>query len=77
MSGDIPLALSAVKVTDNHFELDLGRLGLDRNIQLLKEHTWFYIPLVYNYGGRALLSIAKDTLGERAFRDAHIVPGER
>jgi hypothetical protein len=77
MGGDIPLALSAVKVADNHFELDLGRLGLDRNIQLLKEHTWFYIPLVYNDGGRALLSIAKDTLGERAFRDAHIIPGER
>ena len=75
MSGDIPLALAAVKITDNHFELDLGRLDLDRNIQLLKEHTWFYIPLVYHDGGRALLSIA--TLGERAFRDAHIIPGER
>jgi hypothetical protein len=77
MSGHIPLALSAVKLTDNRFELDLGRLGLDRNLQLLKERTWFYIPLVYNDGGRALLSIAKDTLGERAFRDAHIIPAER
>ena len=77
LSDVIPLALSAVKVTDNRFELDLGRLGLDRNLQLLKERTWFYIPLVYNDGGRALLSIAKDTLGERAFRDAHIIPGER
>jgi len=77
MSGFIPLALSAVKVTDNSFEFDLGRLGLDRNLQLLKERTWFYIPLVYNDGGRALLSIAKDTLGERAFSDAHIIPAER
>ena len=77
MSGHIPLALSAVKLTNNRFELDLGRLGLDRNLQLLKERTWFYIPLVYNDGGRALLSIAKDTLGERAFSDAHIIPAER
>ena len=77
MSGHIPLALSADKDTDNRFELDLGLLGLDRNLQLLKERTWFYIPLVYNDGGRALLSIAKDTLGERAFRDAHIIPAER
>jgi hypothetical protein len=73
MSGVIPLALSAVKVSDNSFEFDSGRLGLDRNLQLLKERTWFYVPLVYNDGGRALLSIEKDTLGERAFRDAHII----
>jgi hypothetical protein len=77
MSGVIPLALSAVKVTDNSFEFDLGRLGLDRNLQLLKERTWFYVPLVYNDGGRAFLSVEKDALGERAFRDAHIIPGER
>jgi hypothetical protein len=77
MSGFIPLALSAVKVSDNSFELDLGRLDLDRNLQLLKERTWFYVPLVYNDGGRALLSIEKNPLGERAFRDAHIIPGER
>jgi hypothetical protein len=77
MSGVIPLALSAVKVTDNSFEFDLGRLGLDRNLQLLKERTWFYVPLVYDDGGRALLSIEKDPGGERAFRDAHIIPEER
>ena len=77
MSGSIPLALSAVKVADNSFEFDLGRLDLDRNLRLLKERTWFYIPLVYNDGGRAILSVEKDALGERAFRDAHIIPEER
>jgi hypothetical protein len=77
MSGFIPLALSAVKVTDNSFEFDLGRLGLDRNLHLLKERTWFYVPLVYNDGGSAILSVEKDALGERAFRDAHIIPRER
>jgi hypothetical protein len=74
MSGVIPLALSAVKVADNSFELDLGRLGLDRNLQLLKERTWFYVPLVYNDGTRAILSVKKDALGELAFRDAHLIP---
>jgi hypothetical protein len=77
MSGIVPLALSAVKATDNSFEFDLSRLGLDRNLQLLKEHTWFYVPLIYNDGGRAILSVEKGALGERAFRDAHIIPGER
>ena len=77
MSGVIPLALSAVKVSDNSFEFDLERLGLDRNLQLLRERTWFYIPLVYNDGGRAILSVEKDALGERAFRDAHIILGDR
>jgi len=77
MSGFIPLALSAVRVSDNSFELDLGRLGLDRNLQLLKERTWFYVPLVYNDGGRALLSVEKDPRGERAFIDAHIIPDRR
>jgi hypothetical protein len=76
MSG-VPLALSAVKVTDNSFEFDLGRLGLDRNLQLLKERTWFHIPFAYNDGRRALLSVEKDARGERAFRDAHIISGER
>jgi hypothetical protein len=55
MSGVIPVAQSAVKVTDNSFELDLGRLDLDRNLQILKERTWFYVPLVYNDGGHAIL----------------------
>jgi hypothetical protein len=77
MSGFIPLALSAVKVSDNSFEVDLGRLGLGRNLQLLKERTWFYVPLVYNDGGHALLSVEKDASGERALRDAHIIQAEK
>ena len=77
MSGFVPIALSAVNVSGNSFEFDLGRLGLDRNLQLLKERTWFYVPLVYDDGGRALLSIEKDPRGERAFRDAHVISEER
>jgi hypothetical protein len=77
MSGFVPIALSAVNVSGNSFEFDLGRLGLDRNLQLLKERTWFYVPLVYDDGGRALLSIEKNPRGERAFRDAHVISEER
>src|SRR5262249_9574662 len=71
----IPLALSAVKVSDNSFELDLGRLGLDRNLQLLTDCTWLHVPIVYNDGSRAILSVEKDTPAKRALRDAHIIEG--
>jgi hypothetical protein len=69
----IPLALSAVKVRDNSFELDLGRLGLDRNLQLLTECTWLQVLIVYNDGGRAILSVEKDAPAKLALRDAHII----
>ena len=36
---------------------------MQRNIQLLKERGWFDIPIVYNNGRRAILSIEK---GSRA-----------
>jgi hypothetical protein len=76
-TGVIPLALSAVKVTDNSFEFDLDRLGLDRNLQLLKDCTWLYVPLVYNDGSRAILSVEKDASGERALKDARIIQAEK
>jgi hypothetical protein len=72
-SDVIPLALSAVKVADNSFELDLGRLGLGRNLQLLKECTWIHVPLVYNDGSRAILSVEKNTSGKSTLRDANII----
>jgi hypothetical protein len=42
----------------------------DRNIQLLKERSWFDIPVVYNNSRRAILAMEKGTPGERAFADA-------
>jgi hypothetical protein len=75
LMGSALLALSAVKVTDDSFELDLGLLGLDRNLQLLKECTWLHIPLVYNDGSRAFLSVERSKPAMRALRDAHIVEG--
>jgi hypothetical protein len=39
-------------------------------MQLLKERSWFDIPIVYADGKRAILAIEKGTPGERAFNTA-------
>ena len=41
----------------------------DRNLQLLKERSWFDIPVVYNNNRRAILALEKGTPGERAFAE--------
>ena len=67
-----PLAGLAVKVTNNFFLIGLSAVesDLQRNIQLLKERSWFDIPVVYNNNRRAILAIEKGTPGERAFAEA-------
>ena len=64
-----PLAGLAVKVTSGFFLVGLSAVEADmqRNLQLLKERSWFDIPIVYNNGRRAILAIEKGTPGERAF----------
>jgi hypothetical protein len=68
----VPLAGLAVKVTSNFFLIGLSSVEGDRqrNIQLLKERSWFDVPLVYEDGRRAILAIEKGTPGERAFAKA-------
>jgi uncharacterized caspase-like protein len=70
-----PLAGLTVKVTDNFFLIGLSNVNADRsrNLQLLKERSWFDIPLVYANQRRAILAIEKGALGERAFADAFSV----
>jgi hypothetical protein len=67
-----PLAGLAVKVTSGYFLVGLSAVDSDmqRNLQLLKERSWFDIPIVYNNGRRAILAIEKGTPGERAFEEA-------
>jgi hypothetical protein len=62
----------AVKVTDNYFlvGLSLADADVQRNVQLLKERSWFDIPIVYADGKRALVAIEKGPPGERAFAEA-------
>jgi len=67
-----PLAGLAVKVTDNFFLIGLSNVDSDRsrNLQLLKERSWFDIPLVYANQRRAIVALEKGAPGERAFGDA-------
>ncbi len=73
-----PLAGLAVKVTDGFFLVGLSNVDSDRsrNIQLLKERSWFDVPLVYVNQRRAIIAIEKGPPGERAFNDAFAVWGE-
>jgi hypothetical protein len=67
-----PLAGLAVKVTDGFFLVGLSNVDSDRarNVQLLKERSWFDVPLVYSNQHRAIIAIEKGAPGERAFNDA-------
>src|SRR5579871_701472 len=73
-----PLAGLAVKVTDGFFLVGLSNVDADRsrNIQLLKERSWFDVPLVYSNQRRAIIAIEKGAPGERAFEDAFATWGE-
>jgi len=73
-----PLAGLAVKVTDGFFLVGLSNVDADRsrNIQLLKERSWFDVPLVYTNQRRAIIAIEKGEPGERAFNDAFKAWGE-
>jgi len=68
----VPLAGLAVKVTPGFFLIGLSALETDmqRNVQLLKERSWFDIPVVYNNNRRAILAMEKGTPGEKVFADA-------
>jgi len=74
----VPLNGVAVKVTTNFFLIGLSSVDADRqrNVQLLKERSWFDIPVVYGDGKRAIIAIEKGTPGERAFTDAFAAWGQ-
>jgi len=74
----VPLAGLAVKVTDGFFLVGLSNVESDRarNIQLLKERSWFDVPLVYVNQRRAIIAIEKGAPGDRAFNDAFAAWGE-
>jgi len=66
------LAGIAVPVADNVFLIGLNGLPADmqRNIELLRNRSWFLVPLRYSNGKRALLMFEKGKPGERVFEDA-------
>jgi hypothetical protein len=66
------------KVTPKFFMVALSAAETDmkRNIQLLKDLSWFDIPIVYSSGNRAILAIEKGASGDRAFKDAFAAWGQ-
>jgi hypothetical protein len=74
----VPLNGVAVKVTTNFFLIGLSSVDADmqRNVQLLKERSWFDIPVVYGDGKRAIIAIEKGIPGERAFTEAFAAWGQ-
>jgi Protein of unknown function (DUF2939)/GYF domain 2 len=72
MTRGVPLAALAVKVRPNFFLIGLSSVAADRarNVQLLRERGWFDIPVVYDDGRRAIISIEKGNSGERVFVEA-------
>lgn len=68
----VPLSAQTAKVTSKFFMVALSAVDVDtkRNLVLLKGKSWFDIPIVYEGGARALLSIEKGPDGDVAFRDA-------
>jgi hypothetical protein len=59
-------------VTNEFFLIGLSAVDTDvqRNVQLLKDRSWFDIPIVYSHGGRAILAMEKGLPGDRAFAEA-------
>ena len=65
-----PLGAVSVKVSDNFFLIGLAAAERDRNLRLLKERSRLNLVFVYDSGRSAVLSLVKDTPGERAFAEA-------
>jgi hypothetical protein len=61
-----------VKVISGFFLIGLSAVDTDvqRNVQLLKDRSWFDIPIVYTNGGRAILAMEKGPPGDHAFTEA-------
>jgi hypothetical protein len=66
------LAGLAVKVMNGYFVIGLSADDTDmqRNEQLLKDRSWFDIPIVYTNGVRAVLAMEKGSQGDRTFAEA-------
>jgi hypothetical protein len=73
-----PLAGLAVKVTDGFFLVGLSNVEADRarNMPLLRDRSWFDVPLVYVNQRRAIIAIEKGAPGDRAFNEAFTAWGE-
>ncbi len=64
-----PLTGAAVPVTDNLFWIALSDDAdqVTQNLQLLREGSWFDIPILFTDGTRALLTFEKGIPGDKVF----------
>ena len=71
-SRGVPLAGLGVQAAPNLFliALSTAEVDVERNIQLLKERSWFDIPVAFDDGRRAIIAVEKGASGERAFSEA-------
>lgn len=69
--GD-PLNAASAKVADNFFWIALGASDADkeRNFKLLKERGWLDLPILYDNGRRAILTLEKSGAGDAALTEA-------
>jgi len=67
-----PLIGASARVADGFFWIALSGVESDvtANLNLLKDRIWIDLPLVYDSGQRAILTIEKGTPGERVFERA-------
>ena len=67
-----PFAALATKITKGLFLVSLSSHENDRqrNLQLLKERSWFDIPMVYAKQHRGILAVEKGSRGEQIFHQA-------
>src|SRR5690606_37579062 len=67
-----PLIGIPAKIADGFFLIALSDASAETqaNLGLLENQSWLDIPIVYQSGQRALLSLEKGIPGERVFQDA-------
>jgi hypothetical protein len=63
---------ASAKVADGFFWIALSAAEADiaTNLKLMREATWVDMPIVYENGQRAILTMEKGTPGTRAFETA-------
>lgn len=67
-----PLIGVAGKISDNYFIIALNNLdqAVQNNMSLLENQKWIDIPIAYQSGRRALISVEKGIPGDRVVQDA-------
>jgi hypothetical protein len=68
----VPLIGQAVRITNGFFFVGLSSFESDRttNVQALRQRTFIDLPIRFDNGRRAILTLEKGAIGERSFDEA-------